>query len=161
MSICLIIGLAEDPVFTMIFERQNTRRGGIPRRRGFVLLTVQPLPRVTCWWCPRRKWIGCGTCLMIPTSTYWLSKQMQAKLKSAYPSYKRIGYAGRGFGVPHAHVHVFGYDELLEPTIEHHVAWKSTLENGMIGADELKSSSRETLRRMITIPRCRQNMTIG
>ncbi len=46
-----------------------------------------------------------------------VAKQMATRLRAAY-TYERIGLIVEGFGVPHAHIHVFGYEKPLEPTIE-------------------------------------------
>lgn len=52
-----------------------------------------------------------------------IAKKMALKMRQAY-DYKRIGMLVEGFGVPHAHVHVFGYTQPLEPTIVNHIANK-------------------------------------
>ena len=132
--------IMEDSVFTMILNGKIPGEVVYQDDECFVLLTVQPFTEGHMLVVPKAQ---VDSLWDLPDDTYQhllaVVKQMQAKLKSAYPSYKRIGMLVEGFGVPHAHVHVFGYDEPLEPTIEHHVAWKATLENGMIGADELKA----------------------
>lgn len=50
-----------------------------------------------------------------------IAKKMALKMREVY-DYKRIGMIVEGFGVPHAHIHVFGLDQPLNPTIEHHIA---------------------------------------
>lgn len=45
-----------------------------------------------------------------------VAKQVSVMIDKAY-HYKRIGLVVEGFGVPHAHIHVFGYRQPLEPTI--------------------------------------------
>jgi len=50
-----------------------------------------------------------------------VSKHMALKMRAAY-TYKRIGTIVEGYGVPHAHVHVFGLDKALNPTIVDHMA---------------------------------------
>jgi histidine triad (HIT) family protein len=54
-----------------------------------------------------------------------VTKLIAARLGSAY-DYERIGLLAEGFGVSHAHLHVFGYHQPLEPTIEEHIAHKHT-----------------------------------
>ncbi len=50
-----------------------------------------------------------------------VSKQMALKMRTAY-TYKRVGVIVEGFGVPHAHVHIFGLNKALNPTIADHMA---------------------------------------
>ena len=105
----------------------------------FVILTVQPFTEGHMLVIPKaeidRLWD-------VDDDTYAhlfrITKQMQAKLATAYPDYKRIGMFLEGFGVPHAHIHVFGYNEPLEATVTDHIAWKKTLEGGMLSATDLK-----------------------
>lgn len=52
-----------------------------------------------------------------------VTKKLALKMRGAY-DYKRIGMLVEGFGVPHAHIHVFGYYEPLEPTMKEHMAHK-------------------------------------
>ncbi len=68
-----------------------------------------------------------------------VSKQMQAKLRNAYPDYKRIGLLVEGFGVPHAHIHVFGFHEALEPTIAKHATWKESADGSAVPSDTLRA----------------------
>lgn len=50
-----------------------------------------------------------------------ITKKMALKMRESY-DYKRIGLIVEGFGVPHAHIHVFGLDKALNPTIVDHIA---------------------------------------
>jgi diadenosine tetraphosphate (Ap4A) HIT family hydrolase len=70
-----------------------------------------------------------------------VSKQMALKMRAAY-TYKRIGVIVEGFGVPHAHVHVFGLDKALNPTIVDHMAKVNKIaspEQLKIEADKLRA----------------------
>ena len=57
----------------------------------------------------------------VDTTTYHhlfdVAKKMKERLNKAYPNYSRVGVIVEGFGVPHAHIHVFGYEEALEATV--------------------------------------------
>ncbi len=50
-----------------------------------------------------------------------ITKKMALKMREIY-DYKRIGMIVEGFGVPHAHIHVFGMDESLNATVVEHIA---------------------------------------
>lgn len=54
-----------------------------------------------------------------------VARQIAQKLKTVY-DYPRVGMVVEGFGVPeHAHIHVFGMNEGLEPTVIRHAATKT------------------------------------
>lgn len=69
-----------------------------------------------------------------------ITKQMARKMKQVY-GYTRVGSIVEGFGVPHAHIHVVGLDQGLEPTIQHHAAHGSIAspEQLKIEADKLRA----------------------
>ena len=50
-----------------------------------------------------------------------IAKKMALRMRQVY-DYKRIGMIVEGFGVPHAHVHVFGLDKSLNASVLDHVA---------------------------------------
>ncbi|MDQ5982219.1 MAG: histidine triad family protein [Patescibacteria group bacterium] len=68
-----------------------------------------------------------------------VAKKMQTIIKRAYPEYPRIGMLVEGFGVPHAHVHVYGYKYPLEKTVVDHVEWKKTADSPFAAADQLRA----------------------
>ena len=71
-----------------------------------------------------------------------IAKKMALKMREVY-NYKRIGMAVEGFGVPHAHIHVFGLDESLNSTIIDHVTKSKkifTPEELLTEADKLRIS---------------------
>lgn len=71
-----------------------------------------------------------------------IAKKMALKMREVY-NYKRIGMAVEGFGVPHAHIHVFGLDESLNSTIIDHVTKSKkifTPEKLLTEADKLRIS---------------------
>jgi histidine triad (HIT) family protein len=70
-----------------------------------------------------------------------VSKHMALKMRAAY-TYTRIGTIVEGFGVPHAHVHVFGLDKALNPTIADHMAKSNKIADPSdlkIEADKLRA----------------------
>lgn len=69
-----------------------------------------------------------------------VAKKMALKMRQVY-DYKRIGMLVEGFGVPHAHIHVFGFNEPLEPTITSHIANKKIMSPDQLQfeADKLTS----------------------
>ena len=52
-----------------------------------------------------------------------VAKKMAHTLKAVY-SYERIAMVVEGYGVPHAHIHLFGIDEPLEEVMLYHAAHK-------------------------------------
>lgn len=67
-----------------------------------------------------------------------IARQMTTKLQAAY-GYERVGAAVEGFGVPHAHIHIFGYLEPLEDTLAAIHAQKANGNHQFASADELKA----------------------
>lgn len=64
-----------------------------------------------------------------------IAKKMALKMREVY-DYKRIGMIVEGFGVPHAHIHIFGLNQAINPTIVEHIA------NGRImSPEELKTEA--------------------
>jgi diadenosine tetraphosphate (Ap4A) HIT family hydrolase len=122
-----------DSVFTKIYNGEIPGEIVYDDDQCFVMLTIEPITP--------------GHCLVIPKEQIdhlWdtndelyrhlmdVAKIMAERMRTAY-DYKRIGMLVEGFGVPHAHVHIFGYEQPLEPTMMDHIKNKRTLE-----ADELK-----------------------
>lgn len=60
------------------------------------------------------------------THLMMVAKKMALKMRQEY-NYKRVGMMVEGFGVPHAHIHVFGLNEPIEPTIVSHIANKQIM----------------------------------
>lgn len=123
----------EDSIFTKIYKGEIPGEIIYDDEQCFVLLTIEPITP--------------GHCLVVPKEQIdhlWdvedalyqhlmqIAKQMAGRLRQAY-DYTRIGMLVEGFGVPHAHVHVLGYDKPLEPTITEHIEQKRFWEQ-----DELK-----------------------
>ena len=118
----------EDSIFTKIYKGEIPGEVVYDDEQCFVILTVEPITP--------------GHCLVIPKEQIdhlWdveddlyqhlmhVAKIMAGRLRQAY-DYPRIGMLVEGFGVPHAHVHVFGYEQPLEPTITEHIRTKRFLD---------------------------------
>jgi diadenosine tetraphosphate (Ap4A) HIT family hydrolase len=126
----------EDSIFTKIIN------GDIPGEMVYedelcaVLLTIEPLTPGHCLVVPKKQidhlWDMEDSLYQHVLS---VAKKMALRLRNAY-TYERVGMLVEGFGVPHAHVHVFGYEQPMEPTIVRHVAHKR-----MATPDELKAEA--------------------
>ena len=116
----------EDSIFTKIINHEIPGEIIYEDDQCAVLLTIEP--------------INPGHSLVVPkkqVDSLWdtddelyqhllaLTKIIAKKIEKVY-DYQRIGMLVEGFGVPHAHIHVFGYKEPLEPTITYHTAHKHT-----------------------------------
>ncbi|MDB5166974.1 MAG: Histidine triad family protein [Candidatus Saccharibacteria bacterium] len=114
--------MTEPSVFTRIINGEIKQHILYQDDLCFVILTHEPITP--------------GHCMVIPKEqidSLWdvndelyqhlmmISKKMAHKMEEAY-DYKRIGMIVEGFGVPHAHIHVFGLDKALNPTIVDHMA---------------------------------------
>ena len=128
-----------DSIFTKILHGEIPGHIIYQDDTTFVILTIEPLSP--------------GHMLVIPkleVDHLWdlddtayhhlfdVAKQMQAKLKTAYPTYDRIGLIVEGYGVPHAHIHVFGFDQPLEKMIADRASRKSSGESLMISPESLQ-----------------------
>ena len=128
----------QDSIFTKIIKGELPGEVIFQDDTCFVILSIEP--------------ISTGHMLVIPREqvdhlwdldqeTYHhlfdVSKQVQQKLKTAYPEYERIGLQVEGFGVPHAHVHVFGYEKPMEQTMVDHHEWKKTVESPFTPIEQL------------------------
>lgn len=107
----------EESVFTKILKHEIPGEIVYEDAIAAVILTIEPITP--------------GHCLVIPKNqvdSLWdlesemyhhlldIAKRMARKIETVY-DYKRVGMIVEGFGVPHAHIHVFGFAQPLEPTI--------------------------------------------
>lgn len=114
----------EDSIFTKIRKHEIPGEVIYEDDSAFVILTIEP--------------INPGHCLVIPkvqVDSLWdldhetyrhlmdIAQDMAHRIEQAY-NYKRVGMLVEGFGVPHAHIHINGFDEGIEPTITKHIASK-------------------------------------
>ncbi|MEO8691844.1 MAG: HIT family protein [Candidatus Saccharimonas sp.] len=131
----------EDSTFTKILKGEIPGEIIYQDDSSAVLLTIDPLTP--------------GHCLVIPkqqVDSLWdldsvlyhhlfdIAKQMARKIEANY-NYIRVGMMVEGFGVPHAHIHVFGYTKPLEGTVQDHLAHPhlATPEELAIEAAKLRS----------------------
>lgn len=108
----------EDSIFTKIIK------GNIPGQIIYqddiaaVLLTNEPLTEGHMLVVPRQQ---VDSLWDLDDQTYthvWdVARSMARLLQKTYPQYTRIGSIVEGFGVPHAHIHIFGYEQPLNETI--------------------------------------------
>lgn len=114
----------QDSIFTKILKHEIPGEVIYEDDAAFVILTIEP--------------ISPGHCLVIPKAqvdSLWdlddetyhhlmeVSHEMARRIEKAY-DYKRVGMLVEGFGVPHAHIHINGFDKGIEPTITEHIATK-------------------------------------
>lgn len=112
----------EDSIFTKIVKGKISGEVIYEDNKAAVILTVEPFTPGHMLVLPK---VQVDHLWDVEPSTYhhlWdVAKQMADRLKKTY-HYERVGVVVEGFGVPHAHIHVFGYEQPLNPTIIDHVA---------------------------------------
>ena len=114
----------EDSIFTKIIKGEIPSEYIYQDETAIVILTIEPLTEGHMLVIPKAQ---VDDLWELDTHTYhhlWdIAKAMTARLKTIY-DYERIGAVVEGFSVPHAHIHVFGYEQPLEPTIIKHAGHK-------------------------------------
>ena len=130
----------EPSIFTRIINGEIPSNTLFQDEQCFVILTQEPLSPGHLMVIPREEidhvWdIGDE----LYTHLMLIAKKMAHKMREVY-DYKRIGMLVEGFGVPHAHVHVFGLDEPIEPTTIAHAANKRIMgpEELLVEAEKLR-----------------------
>ena len=122
----------EDSIFTKIIKHEIPGEIVYEDETVAALLTIEPITPGHCLVVPKEQ---IDSLWDIEPTLYQhlmtVTKMIAKKMEGVY-DYERIGMFVEGFGVPHAHVHVFGYEQPLEPTIAYHTAHKHTA-----SADEL------------------------
>lgn len=126
----------EDSIFTKIYNGEIPGEILYDDDTCFVILTIEPITPGHCLVIPKQQ---IDHLWDVDDDTYrhlmMVAKTMASRMREHY-SYKRIGMLVEGFGVPHAHVHVVGYDEPLEPTMARH-----SKEKRFWSTDELKAEA--------------------
>ncbi len=112
----------EDSIFTKIIKGKIPGQVIYEDETVAALLTIEPLSEGHLLVVPKAE---VDHLWDVESETYhhmWdVARDMAALLKEKYPHYQRIGVVVEGFGVPHAHIHVFGYEQPLNETIIRHV----------------------------------------
>lgn len=121
----------EDSVFTKIM------RGEIPGEIVYqddscaVLMTIEPFSPGHCLVVPRQQidhlWDADDE---LYQHLMLVAKKVALAMRSAY-DYPRIGQMVEGFGVPHAHIHLFGLTDMFEKVV-------ATVDHGNPSAQALK-----------------------
>ena len=131
----------DDSVFTKIIK------GEIPGEMVYqddvcvVLMTIEPFTPGHCLVVPREQvdhlWDADDE---LYQHLMQVAKKVANAMRKAY-NYPRVGQIVEGFGVSHAHIHLFGLSQPIEPTIAEHVANKrmATAEELHTEADKLRS----------------------
>ena len=107
-----------------------------------VLMTIEPLTPGHCLVIPKQQ---IDHLWDVDDSLYHhladIAKMVASAIRTVY-DYPRIGQIVEGFGVPHAHIHIFGLNDPFEVTIVDHVAHKrfATPEELRQEADKLRSA---------------------
>jgi len=128
----------EDSIFTKIIKGDIPGEIIYEDELSAVLLTIQPLTPGHMMIVPK---VQIDHLWDLDDATYHhvfeVARQMAKRLRSGY-NYERVGIIVEGFGVPHAHIHVFGYEKPLEPTIIEHEAYKRANANHFADPADLK-----------------------
>lgn len=107
----------QDSIFTKIIDGEIPGEIIYEDEMCVVLLTIQPFSPGHLLVIPREQ---IDHLWDIDNKTYhhlWdIVHKMAEKLKQTY-TYDRVGVVVEGYGVPHAHIHVFGYEQPLKETI--------------------------------------------
>lgn len=130
----------QDSIFTKIIKGEIPGEVIYEDETCFVILTIEPLTEGHMLVIPREQTDSLWDVDQpVYTHLFNVAKQMQSKIKNAYPDYERVGLLVEGFGVSHAHIHVLGFHQPLEPTIEKHVEWKKGASSPDISSDTLRT----------------------
>ena len=113
--------MQEPSIFTRILHGEIHQEILFQDDICFVILTHEPLTPGHALVIPKEE---VGHLWDLPDGTYHhlmdVCKKVAEKMRTVY-TYPRIGMIVEGFGVEtHAHIHVFGFNEGLEPTIIKH-----------------------------------------
>lgn len=128
----------QDSIFTKIIKSEIP--GEVIYRDDvcFVILSIEPFTDGHMLVIPRQQTDHLWD---LDAATYHhlfdVVKRMQETLKKVYPDYPRVGMLVEGFGVPHAHIHVFGYKHPLEQTVTEHVQWKKSVNSPFATPEQL------------------------
>lgn len=131
----------EDSIFTKILNGQVPGEVIWQDDRAAVLLTIEPLSPGHLLVIPKQQ---VDHLWDVDNDTYHylfdVARQASVHLRSVY-NYPRVGMIVEGFGVPHAHIHVFGFTQPLEATMAERDARKQAGESLMVDQAVLHSEA--------------------
>ena len=134
----------EKSVFTKIINGELPGEQVYADEKCVVLMTIEPIMPGHCMVIPRQQ---IDHLWDIDDETYShlmnIAKKIANAMRSAY-DYPRIGEVVEGFGVPHAHIHIFGLTDGFEKMIPEHIASKHTA-----SSDELKREASKLRERLV------------
>lgn len=129
--------MTEPSIFTQIINGQIKQHILFQDAKCFVILTHEPITPGHLMVIPREQ---IDHLWDVDDDLYQhlmlVAKKMALRMREVY-DYMRIGMIVEGFGVPHAHIHVFGLDQALNPTILDHMAKTKK----MLTPDELQADA--------------------
>ena len=132
----------EDSIFTKIIKGEIPGEVIYQDEQCFVILTIEPLSPGHMLVIPREQ---IDHIWDVPADLYQhlmrVTNDMAQLMRKVY-DYERIAVLIEGFGVAHAHVHVNGLNEGIEPTLLHHSSTKrnATPEELKTEADKLRAA---------------------
>lgn len=114
-----------DSIFTKIINGEIHQEIIFEDDQCVVMMTHEPLTPGHCLVIPRQQ---IDHLWDVDDELYQhlmaVTKRIAHKMKTVY-EYTRVGTIVEGFGVPHAHIHVFGLNQGIEPTVQDHAAHKT------------------------------------
>lgn len=129
--------MIEPSVFTLIINGEINQHIVYQDSLSVVIMTHEPLTPGHCMVVPREQ---IDSLWDVTDELYqhlmMVAKKMVHKMEDVY-DYKRIGMIVEGFGVPHAHIHVFGLNTALNPTIVDHMS----KEHPILSPEELQADA--------------------
>ncbi len=133
--------MPEPSIFTRIINDQVHGQVIYEDDQCAVLLTIQPLNPGHCLVVPKKE---IDHLWDVDSDLYqhlmMVARKTALRMREVY-DYPRIGLIVEGFGVPHAHIHVFGYTEPLNETILHTQNRHATPKELKAEADKLRKAT--------------------
>lgn len=136
------IHIMQDSIFTKIINGEIPGEVIYKDEKCFVILTIEPLSPGHMLVIPREQ---IDHIWDLPPDLYqhvmMITRKMAELIRKVY-DYKRVAFFVEGFGVPHAHIHVNGLDEGIEPTVIRHATTKrnATAQELKTEADKLRAA---------------------
>ena len=129
-----IIHCMEDSTFTKIMNGSLPGQSIYSDDQCIVLMSIEPINPGHCLVIPRKQIDSIWDLdAALYSHLFDVAHIMADRIAKVY-DYQRIGLLVEGFGVPHAHVHVFGYAKPMAQTMAYYLDHKH-----MITQDELST----------------------